>query len=79
MGSTRNSRNQAVSIFITEPFIRFRRFSRNVKAHVASELHRDNVQKVTELYGKDWMTAERKSTNGHIGFFKTNNDIIQLS
>ena len=88
MGSTRNMRNQAVSIFITEPFFRYRNFRERAICHAASELHRKNFQMVTKLYGKNWMAAESESikdddtpSNGdaNIEVLETKYDSDQLS
>ena len=85
MGSTRDLRNHAVSLLITEPFIRFNNFHEKIRTHAASGLHRKNFQMVNELYGwnpeNESLENDDTSSDGddNTEVLEMNNDSSQLS
>lgn len=65
VGSTRNVKitsygtiYRLISLFIKTPVIPSNTFRGKIRLHIDLELHKENVKKVTELYGDDWMRTE---------------------
>ena len=85
MGTTRDLKNQAVSRFITEPYVRLNHFHEKIRIHAASELHCKNFQMVNELYGwnpeNESLENDETASNGdaNIEVLEMNNDSSQIS